>query len=121
MVTALKLVREDGSPAHIEDLVGVGDTTIEIDGVTTVLVDYRGPDGLSARAHSSMTFTLKWVNRQTANYIDITGLREHEWCAFAAVRGARIVAAEAARRRMEDVQLVIGRPTAGFKKFGRRR
>lgn len=122
-MTALKLVREDGTPARIEDICGFVDrTTIDIDGVETALVEYRGPDGVSTRARSSMTLTLVWANRRTIDY-NAQEFRagEREWCAFACARMDRRLEAEAERERRENVQRVIGRPTAGFRKFGRRR
>lgn len=120
-MTTLKLVREDGTPARIEDLCDSFGPSIEIDGVRTHLVEYRGPSGLDSRETNEMVLKLRWHNRTTSYVNRGTGCPEEvEWSAFADARRSRI--AQGVERGASSIgDLVEGRHGNRFRKFGRRR
>lgn len=90
MTTKLKLVREDGSDARIEDLVDRDGAVIEIDGVPAYLIEYEGPDGLRSPAGSRMRLTLRFQVDLSDHYGVMGQIRTREHCPFARRRAERV-------------------------------
>lgn len=67
----LRLVREDGSDATLDDLCAARATSVEIDGVDCLLAEYEGTDAQedawrASEAHGDLRLTLSYSNRTRA-------------------------------------------------------
>jgi hypothetical protein len=91
-------VREDGTPAELEDLVTCdASTAIEIDGVSCRIAGYEGPDGLDppwsvASASGSITIELTYHlrRREVVERRNHRSITRHEYdCPFARTRRRR--------------------------------